>query len=173
MADEETLYARYLSGELTPTEMEQLKQSGDLEKLDRIIATTDRFRLPSVNKKDGFDKLIQAKRKNSTGNIRSMPYTRWISGIAAAVLLGIGVFYFTKTNTVTLNAAYAQTMEHEFDDDSKVVLNAGSQIAYDTDNWDQHRVVRLEGEAYFDVRKGTPFVAVSYTHLTLPTTSRV
>ena len=42
MENKDTLYARWLSGELSVSELEQLKQSGELQELEAIIKATDR-----------------------------------------------------------------------------------------------------------------------------------
>jgi ferric-dicitrate binding protein FerR (iron transport regulator) len=43
-------------------------------------------------------------------------------------------------------------------DSSKVILNSESRLQYNLYNWDRKRIVVLIGEAYFEVRKGSPFV---------------
>ena len=43
-------------------------------------------------------------------------------------------------------------------DSSKVILSSESQLQYNLNRWNIKRKVVLIGEAYFDVRKGNPFV---------------
>jgi len=157
MVNEETLYARYLSGELTPEEKAQIEENGDREKLETIIAMTDKFRLPPVDKKTGFDKLVAEKRRPSNNKVRTMPIYRWISGVAAAILVAIGIYLFTSEDIVSLQSNYATTMEHQFEDGSMATLNAGAILTFDKKNWNSNRNVELAGEAFFEVEKGGPF----------------
>lgn len=161
MTDEETLYARYLSGELSPEEIKQLDQNGDREKLEKIIAMTDRFRLPEVDKSSGFKKLI-AEKKNPPAKVIKMSSTfRWISGIAAALLVALGIYHFTGDTLVELHTTYATTVHHDLPAGSIMMLNAGSQASYDQANWDNSRTIRLHGEAFFDVKQGARFEVIT------------
>lgn len=47
---------------------------------------------------------------------------------------------------------------HQLPDGSQVTLNRKSQITYNPDNWNEVREVRLSGEAYFEVKKGSDFI---------------
>ena len=42
-----------------------------------------------------------------------------------------------------------------------MVLNAGSRVKYNKNKWSSRREVRLDGEAYFNVEKGPPFVVLT------------
>lgn len=58
MSNEETLYARYLSGEITKEEEELLKSNGDWKKLERLIEMADSLTLPDIKNRNYIDQIV-------------------------------------------------------------------------------------------------------------------
>lgn len=82
--------------------------------------------------------------------------------IAAAIILplSIGLLVYLSTRDATLTQAVTsvgEVIEHELPDGSMVYLNAVSEVSYDEKNWEDHRKLSLDGEAYFEVKKGSKF----------------
>lgn len=81
-----------------------------------------------------------------------------IGGMVAAVVLlicCIGLLpYLRADKEIFQQTAYGEVKKLFLPDSSLVVLNGNSSISY-SDDWEQgaNRVVRLQGEAYFKVRK--------------------
>jgi transmembrane sensor len=82
--------------------------------------------------------------------------------IAAVMVLSFGlafagITYFTQK---TIRTKLDETTEISLPDGSKVTLNAGSRLKYKTHYGKGERVVSLQGEAFFEVRKnaGSPFI---------------
>lgn len=84
---------------------------------------------------------------------------RW--KVAAAVALIIGAFFVFWNRTETISAAYGQQLTYTLPDGSSIVLNAGSEISFQPVGWENDREIQLEGEAFFEVEKGSPFEVVS------------
>lgn len=86
----------------------------------------------------------------------------WMVAAAAAVVLLAIVIPSLQTppasnqQWLTLVAAH-EHREVQLPDGSTVILNAQSRLQYDPETWEQERVVRLEGEGYFDVAAGSRF----------------
>ncbi len=82
--------------------------------------------------------------------------------IAAVVILVFSLAFlsvrFLSQNKVTTQLA--ETVDISLPDGSKVTLNAGSQIRYKSNFGESNRVLKLRGEAYFDVERDTenPFI---------------
>lgn len=82
----------------------------------------------------------------------------WIKYAAAAciiILLGFSSFVYFYSTTV-----YCPKGKHMciyLPDDSKVELNANSSISYKPYLWNFSRKVKFEGEAFFDITKGSKF----------------
>ncbi len=87
---------------------------------------------------------------------------RWLGYAAAAALAILLAFFFLRPDgPVSIKAGYGQVAEHTLPDGSKVVLNAGTTIRYQEDTWESARQASLEGEAFFEVEKGKPFVVTT------------
>lgn len=117
-------------------EVSEGPQSGSLDQIfDKINET--------------LDKKHEAKRGF---NIRRLA---WPIGIAASILLLL-VFLpaFIPTNHMT---AIGQNDTIELPDNSLVVINAASKISYNKRRWNNNRKIKLEGEAFFKVEKGSTF----------------
>jgi ferric-dicitrate binding protein FerR (iron transport regulator) len=90
---------------------------------------------------------------------------KWLQpvyGIAAVgLILIISLFYFTSDGTVNVQTQTAEKNKVTLPDASVVTLSAVSQLTFDKSTWGEQRVVRLQGEAFFDVTKGSTFDVVT------------
>ncbi len=80
-----------------------------------------------------------------------------IAGVAASLAF-IVYFYVFRTDPVTEISPLAQNRMIRLPDSSFITLNAGSQIKFDRLSFKKKRIIQLEGEAYFQVKKGVDFV---------------
>lgn len=86
----------------------------------------------------------------------------WIKySVAASVLLLItfSIIYINSNKKIICDRG--QKIEHILPDGSKVILNADSYIQYSTWLWRFNRRLDFEGEAYFEVIKGSKFKVLS------------
>jgi ferric-dicitrate binding protein FerR (iron transport regulator) len=103
----------------------------------------------------------QSTAKEETPQARTIRLQPWvyISRIAAVLLLAVGILYFVKLASPVQEAAPVTVatqngkQELYLPDSSRVVLNKNSSITYSSRFNEQDRVVKLSGEAFFDVRK--------------------
>ena len=110
-----------------------------------------------------IDQDIQEdSKKNSGTKTRSISFRRYYA-IAASVIILVGAFFifrnFNQGNS-TPTVAFTGKGEQKkvnLPDGSLATLNADSRISYQSDNWDKSRNLKLEGEAFFEVKKGSKF----------------
>lgn len=77
---------------------------------------------------------------------------------AAVILLLIGtIILYNLTRLAVYKTQLCEIAEFCLPDQSQVILNADSKIAYKRNLWNGSREVYLTGEAIFDVTKGKPF----------------
>lgn len=80
-----------------------------------------------------------------------------IAAVAAMLIfflmVGVGSGYDT-----TIQTQYAEMETIKLPDGSLVYLNADSDLEYNTANWIEERTLNLEGEAFFEVKKGSQFM---------------
>lgn len=155
MNEKDTLYARWLSGELSPNELEKLKASGELEELETIIKVMDQATLPAYDL-DGAYKQFKTKHPAKSAKVRTISRAM-VLGIAAGIALLIAAFFLLRNPHTELIAQNGNTLEHQFLDGSEVLLNDGSLLRYLPEDWSEARTVELDGEAYFEVVKGNRF----------------
>ncbi len=101
-------------------------------------------------------KLVQMKPKTM--------YKQWLIAASLALLLSLGVFI--RVHTERINSPAGTHLTAQLPDGSKVFLNADAQITYHPYWWKISRSVRLEGEAFFEVKKGKKFSVISETGIT-------
>lgn len=78
---------------------------------------------------------------------------------AAAVIVALVVFW-PSTELIRHETASGKTLDVELPDMSIAHLNASSMMSY-SDDWSQERTLTLNGEAFFEVKKGSRFSVVT------------
>ncbi len=74
---------------------------------------------------------------------------------AAVIIISIGVSFLFSDSKISTH--YAETKMIYLPDGSSVFLQADSKISFNEKRWNTERDVKLEGEAYFSVKKGSTF----------------
>lgn len=125
---------------------------------EKIDIFTSGYDIPKgKSKSEAFD-LLQ-KKMNKSNQIKLVKKTRLYWSVAASiifcVLLAGSYFYTLPQQIVALNG---QHIESTLPDGSQVELNADSKISYSKSNFTESRILELKGEAFFQVKKGKPFV---------------
>lgn len=160
--DENYILAKWLNNDMTQEELADFEASPDFEKYQKIKNYTSHLEVPVFDE----DKILQnilSSSKNET-KVISIKKNNWFLKIAAVLILSLGVVFFAQN--FIQQTEYAKNGERNLfslPDNSEVVLNSGSEIAYKKWNWDNNRSLQLQGEAYFHVAKGKKFAVV--THL--------
>ncbi len=93
----------------------------------------------------------------SVNLIRTWPVIAMAAGLA--LLIGVAALIGFYTKTVDVPAG--QHLEVYLPDNSTVRLNAQSTLSYKPFLWKIARIVKFEGEAWFDVMKGKQFEIIS------------
>lgn len=152
------LYARWLNNELTPAESERLEASGEAEILRQIVARMDGYRLPAL------DEQTYARIRERIGSRQPKVVPLYRRGpflaIAASIALLVGLFWFYQTSgsvPVELAGMSGSVKSYTLSDQTDITLYGNSSITYDKTSFGTQRVLRLKGEAYFDVRKKGAF----------------
>ncbi len=82
---------------------------------------------------------------------------KWLGYVAAAASVALVLFFAIGRGETTVVAEYAEQRTLLLPDSSEVMLNAGTTLSFDEKKWDQERIVHLDGEAFFEVKKGQTF----------------
>jgi transmembrane sensor len=91
---------------------------------------------------------------------KMIPFRTWIRIAASIVLISTLAFLGWKSSTIhSIKAPMTELSKVTLPDGSVVFINAGSRITYNKGFGLVHRNLRLNGEAYFEIRKDkVPFV---------------
>lgn len=135
------------------------KEQASLEYWNELDAETDSNTykaLERVNLRTGYN-------KEHLENIAIyQKFTRIVAVVVPICLLAGGLLYFIPSGNkqIEISTAYGEQRSLFLPDSSEVWLNAGSTITYPETFTEENRLVTLDGEAYFSVRKDDtkPFI---------------
>jgi len=98
-------------------------------------------------------KAIHQKTNTRRSIFRWLPYAA-----AASIALLLFVFNPFSSSSQELISKQGEQKTYYLPDSSIVKLNAESKIVFNKKNWTNNRIIQLEGEAFFEVKKGNRFV---------------
>ena len=159
--EREELIRKWLDNELNPKELQLFKELDDYADLIRISESVQKFKPTSFDTDLELDKLKNTiAHKNQKRN-----WLKPLSAIAAAIVVLFGVYYSFLLQETEVSTLASQKQEVILPDNSNVSLNSLSSLSYNEKDWDQQREVKLQGEAFFKVEKGTTFNVKTKTGL--------
>jgi ferric-dicitrate binding protein FerR (iron transport regulator) len=166
MEQNEDFIKDWLEGKVSPEELKRRKAEGDesVQQFGELVARTSRMKAPGkLTKEEAWQKLsakLTETPKEEVKEAKVVRMNRWIPiSIAASISVIVIAFFFFRDTTV--QTFMAETKVYVLPDGSEVTLNADSKIAFSKRGWDDDRTVRLEGEAFFQVKKGSTFTVAT------------
>jgi ferric-dicitrate binding protein FerR (iron transport regulator) len=156
------LLSKWLSGEMSKEELENFKKSKDFKLFNRIANESIGFERPILNKEEAYLNILSAIEniKSSKKTKTIFLFNKKLFAVAASIVLIFSVFYFNLKNT-DISTSYSEHLTIKLPDNSEVILNSKSAISYNKKEWENNRILKLEGEAFFKVKKGSTFVVQS------------
>ncbi|WP_299158237.1 FecR family protein [uncultured Tenacibaculum sp.] len=155
--------AKWAANELSKEELAEFMQTDAYKDFNRINIIAQQFKGPEIDKKAA---LVKTKTKIKKGKIVKLNRNFWYSIAASIALLLGGYFglYSTKNYTTPIGEQLAIILP----DGSEVQLNANSSLSHKRFFWNNKRQLNLDGEAYFEVKKGSDFkVITNYGNVTV------
>lgn len=148
--------------------MKQNKEHTDLKSVDRqsqSFFSGGKFRWKK-SEADVWTSLEARIEALPEGRSRMLNFavSKWVAAASVVILFALGSFlrfYTEKIETVS-----GQHQLAELPDRSKVNLNAESRLTYHPYWWKVKRIVKLEGEGFFEVEKGKKFTVISERGIT-------
>ena len=154
--DKEYYIRKWLDGSLTDEELKIFRSMDDYEELSRLSSAVQSFKAPEYKVNQELEKLQE--RTSARGRVVKMSrYYSWVSAAAVVIIICASFFYFYLNNESLTYANAGEKISLYLPDSSRVNLNASSTITFKQRLWNISRNVRLEGEAFFDVAKGSKF----------------
>jgi len=131
------------------------------EKVDIFV---EGYRVPQKRGKAEALELLRTKldQRSTEKPIRNLRiYWSAVASIVFIALLTTVYFYQSTPNQIVANKG--QHLEYTLPDGSNVIVNADSKISFSESGFAKQRTLNLEGEAFFSVQKGKPFVVKTQT----------
>ena len=150
--------AKWLSGEITEETLREHVSEAEICAYKKIIAATDQLEIPSYNAQEALEKI---KKTHTKTTVKTLNFTYYFYRIAAVFAVFVVAYYFISTKNTSYSTNLAEKITFELPDQSEVHLNADSKITFKAKNWENNRILNLQGEAYFSVKKGSKFTVNS------------
>ena len=156
--NKEDLIKKWLDNNLNPEEQktfEALEDYNDLIKLSKYSKT---FKAPEFNSEESLKSVLQTiKNKNQ-------PKQNWLykaMQIAAVLVIGFGIYFYSINKDTNYATRFAEKTTISLPDNSVVNLNAQSHLSFNKHQWNTKRELQLQGEAFFNVEKGSTFNVIT------------
>ncbi|MDO5980544.1 FecR family protein [Flavivirga spongiicola] len=158
---DDTFLARWISGDLSDKELDAFKKSEDYKRFEKINEGSQKLTVPAYNKEGALNKLREQLniQKEESKVIKLIP--SWVYSAAAVLVIAFGIFFFINNSSSHYQTGFSEQLAVTLPDNSKVQLNANSQLDFNSKTWKEQREVRLVGEAFFDVEKGMTFKVIT------------
>jgi transmembrane sensor len=148
----------------------QYSENRDFNSMDfkeKILFRSSRFKVPGGKPREealsDLKKMISEKEKviiSGEGNVTRMIW--WLSSVAAGILFLFGLWQLsTFVSETKITSDRGSHTNYILPDGSAVQLNAESRITFKKKKFSLERQVTLEGEAFFNVTKGSSFSIIT------------
>ncbi|WP_010523369.1 FecR family protein [Aquimarina agarivorans] len=149
--------AKWLSGELTPDQLEEFKQHPHYNQYVKINDAALNMSLTDYDVDHAYLNLkTKINNGKHTSNTKVISLYKWVGAVAACMLICVGVYVFSFSSNI-YESNLAEKRNVVLPDGSTVMLNSKAVAEVNTFNWKTSRLVELEGEAFFKVKKGNKF----------------
>lgn len=133
-----------------------IKNEKSIEKL--ILEQSSNYAVPKGKDKESVWEGLSGKLADKSNfSIKGGNNLRIMYKVAAAsiiIILSSISYFYSDSKILTKNA---ETREVYLPDGSYVFLYAGSKITFNKNQWKSKREIKLKGEAFFSVKKGSTF----------------
>ena len=154
----EELIKKWLDHNLNANELEAFKKLEDYDALVKLNTITKQLKAPEYNTSEELSSVL------SRLTAHQKPKTNWtpiIARIAAIFVICFGIYFYTSNLNTEVTTLVAQKDNIVLPDNSSVDINSVSKIEFSKNSWRDNREVKLEGEAYFKVAKGSKFSVIT------------
>lgn len=151
--EEEYKLAKWLNDELSLDEIINLKNEKNFEILQKIKDHSITLKTIDFDQELMLKNIIASKKQE----IKTISLSTWLYRIAAVVTIVFSILFLINQLNYEKLITSKNNLTFQLPDQSEVVLNTNSKIRYKKYNWNNNRILKLEGEAFFKVKKGQLF----------------
>lgn len=158
--NDDTFLAKWLAGKLSEEELKVFEASEEFRKYQAIAEAGYQLTVPEYNVEQELLRLQKTIHKPKQATIFTMPGIAKYAVAASVLIAALASAYyllFLPSDQVLYQTAYGEKQTISLPDGSEIILNASSTISYASSDWENNRVVQLQGEAFFSVTSGEQF----------------
>ncbi|QOG02110.1 FecR family protein [Flavobacterium sp. MDT1-60] len=148
---------KWFNNELSGKEIEDLKQSEDLQTLEKINHYASQFETPKVDIHAALEAFEVRNHSKKKQKVRTLNYKVFYRVAAVLAIVLTSAYFLFFNNITSFQTQIAQTKSVTLPDSSQVILNSASKLSFNEKKWADKRDLILEGEAFFKVKKGQTF----------------
>jgi ferric-dicitrate binding protein FerR (iron transport regulator) len=155
----ETFLSDWIAGKITDDQLKTMVSESDFKAYQKLQFSLKAVQVAEPDMSRNF-RAIQEKIANKKSRKKSKALSLYtFAAIAASLVLFFGLYHLLSFSN-TFQTDYGKTDSMILRDGSAVTLNAKSKISYPT-LFQFRRSLKLEGEAYFKVAKGSIFTVAT------------
>ena len=157
--EDDTFLSRWLNDDVTPEEKAAFEASAEGRDYIVMMKAAEQFSAPTYDVKGKLAKLktrIETTPKPVVTVFWRRPTFRY--AVAASIALIAVVALLLQSKLTRVSTSFGEQEIALLPDGSEIKINSSSSISYDPDTWEEERTVKLSGEAFFNVKKGSDFV---------------
>ncbi len=155
----ENYIKKWLEGSLSEAELREFSKTEDYKALKKLDEAVQQFKAPAWDVEHELARLNKAR--SSSHAMGKTVFASWIRPVlkiaASVAVIFLTYLFISYDNTTTIATGIAEKTTVTLPDNSLVTLNAQSSLSYTGKNWQQNRQVKLDGEAFFEVARGSKF----------------
>jgi len=139
--------------QITAAEFKSLNQE------EKIMKMAERLVIPEGKDTHLVLEAIFSKSEQNV-KVKTISFRRYFQTAAAAIiLLLIGIYSVTMVySNQKVKTGFGSQTQVTLPDGSLAILNSGSKLGWNKNNFDKNRFVTLMGEGYFEIKKGSKFI---------------
>ena len=158
---------QWLEGKIGREEAAKNADMDSFDAFEKFVEGVKHLDVPRVSSKENAWQRLEQKisEKEHSPKVTSISRRNWVIGVAASFILALGAFFLLPSANEKKESNYVTNLAESrmiyLPDSSSVHLNAVSTVSFSKNNWKEERVVLLEGEAFFEVKRGSKFSVVT------------
>ena len=153
--DKEKLIYKWLNGQLTGEEKKAFEQLPDYDLNLKIVEAAKSFKAPEFPSEKKYFELKSRLKRNL--NEKQSYKSVWLYRMAAIFIIALTAYFYIQSNTVEIKTLAFEKKQVVLPDASIVWLNANSKLIYNRILWHLKRQLKMSGDAFFKVTKGSRF----------------
>ena len=161
LMDKETYIKKWLEGTLSTEEKKASEHSDTRASLERLENALQRYKAPEYDSQAEFERLAENMQPPKAKKIEVNWFKTTLRVAAAVAVLAVAFLLIFTNQYRVVKTGVAEMQTVFLPDSSLVILNALSELRIDEDNWNEERRVELQGEAFFQVAKGSDFSVIT------------